>query len=75
MYKNEQNEELVKQINRINRNKIQREKAANHELGASITTRLEGVAMRDSNIKGGNAYAESKIGDMAFTKNTKWHRR
>ena len=68
MYKNEQNDELVKQINRINRNKIQREKAANHELGASITTRLEGVTMRDSTIKGGNAYAESKIGDMAFTK-------
>ena len=68
MYKNEQNDELVKQINRINRNKIQREKAANHELGASITTRLEGATLRDSTIKGGSGYAAATVGDMGFAK-------
>ena len=68
MYNNEYNHRIVKKLNKINQDLINHENIMTHTEPADhkITSRLEGMVIRNENIRGGSGYAAATVNDTGY---------
>ena len=69
MYNNEYNHRISKKLNQINKDLLNHENILTHTDSDDhkITSRLEGMIVRDHKIKGGNGYAAATLGDHGYS--------
>ena len=68
MYNNEYNHRISKKLNQINKDLLNHENQLTHTDSDDhkITSRLEGMIVRDKNIRGGSGYAAATLGDHGY---------
>ena len=68
MYNNEYNNRITKKLNQINKDLINHENKLTHTQSDDhkITSRLEGMVIRNKNIKGGSGYASATVNDIGY---------
>ena len=69
MYNNEYNHRISKKLNQINKDLLNHENILTHTDSDDhkITSRLEGMVLRNKNIKGGSGYAAATLGDHGYS--------
>jgi hypothetical protein len=68
MYDNDYNRGVAGKISEMTKRMILRQDNQNHEADREhkITTRLEGMAMRNKDVHGGSGYAAATVGDHGY---------
>ncbi len=66
MYNTKYNNDIAQKLKRNNKKQIERQEQAATMGDTSFTSHLEGMALRDASVEGGNGYAEATVQDMGY---------
>ncbi len=66
MYNTKYNNDIAQKLKRNNKKQIERQEQAATMGDTSFTSHLEGMALRDASVEGGNGYAEATVLDMGY---------
>ena len=66
MYNNAYNNNIKERVKKNIKKHIARQEEHNNMGETSFTSHLEGMALRDSNVEGGNGYVEATVRDQGY---------